>query len=179
MYKLLPDEEKVFIKNEYKMRRLVVLAYFLLGLLIITIIALFPSYLITLTKANGAAQRMVNLNKSISDNQGTDFVGWLKTLNTKIKVFSPALDKDMPYEKFIKIISLKSPGIMIREISFTKGAGGKDEYTVGGTAGDRRSLINFQNNLNQSGEFQNANVPISDLAKDKDIDFMMNLDIKK
>jgi len=179
MYKLLPDEEKVLIKSEYKLRRLVILASFFIGILLITIVALFPSYLITITKEKDAKQRMSMLNKALTQNQGTDFGSWLKILNTKIKLFASNQDADKPYEGFIKIISLKSGGIVINEISFNKGAADKDQYEVGGTATDRRSLINFQNNLNKSSDFQNANVPISDLAKDKNIDFRMNLDVKK
>jgi hypothetical protein len=179
MYKLLPEEEKVLIKSEYKNRRLVVIAWFILGMLLVGVVALFPSYVITVYKETDARDRMAQLNKELSANSETDSTNWLANINTKIKLFSPSLDKDKPYEAFVKIISLKSSGIILTGISFTKGTAGKDKYTVSGTAGDRRSLIAFQNSLNTSSEFENASVPVSDLAQDKNISFKMDLDVKK
>lgn len=179
MFKLLTDEEKEKLVSEYKLRRLVIIVTFLAALFLLGIIGLFPSYIISVSREHEAQNRMEALNRELTGNSTEDINKWLQEINTKIKLFAPAADSDRPYEGYVKIVSLKPSKVFINSLGFQKNKANQIQYSVRGIAADRRSLVEFQNNLNNSTDFKNASVPVSNLAKDSDIDFTLTLDPKK
>lgn len=178
MYKLLTEEEKVKIESEYKSRRLVLIMVFLVALLLTGAVGLVPSYIIAASKENDAKISMKILSESLDGKTAEDLDVWLKNVNTKIKLFAPSQDTDRPYEAFRDIVSYMPAGVSISLLSYAKNKT-ETEYNLEGVAKDRRSLVEFQNNLNNSDKFMNASIPVSDLAKDKNIAFTLNLKPKK
>jgi Tfp pilus assembly protein PilN len=178
MYKLLTEEEKKKIQSEYTSRRLVVIMFFLLLLGLVAAIGLFPSYISVISKEKEANVNLVALNQSLAGKTTEDLDIWLRAVNAKIKLFAPAQDTDRPYEAFKEIITFKPLGIKLTTLSYLKNKS-DIEYKLRGVAKDRRTLVNFQNNLNTSDKFTNATIPVADLAKDKDISFDLTLKPKK
>ncbi|MDQ3089824.1 MAG: hypothetical protein M3Q24_01565 [bacterium] len=178
MFKLLTEEQRVKVQKEYSQRRIVVLLVFLCAALSMGVVGLFPAYVVSASKEKDANQRIQILNQTLSGIRAEDLSVRLQDINTKIKLFAAAPSSDRPYEYYKEIISLRSNGIALSELSYRK-KDGKAEYSLGGVASDRRALIEFQNNLNNSLFFTNVNVPISDLAKSKDIDFNLTLEAEK
>jgi Tfp pilus assembly protein PilN len=178
MYKLLTEEEKIKIEGEYKSRRIVLMMLFLVALLLVGSIGLLPSYIIAVSKEQDANSSLAALNQSLSGKTAEDLDIWLKEINTKIKLFAPSQDTDRPYEAFKDIIALKTEGIKINTFSYAKNKT-NIEFTLEGLAADRRTLVDFQNNLNSSDKFTSASIPVADLAKDKNIPFNLTLKPKK
>ncbi len=178
MYKLLTEEEKIKIEAEYKSRRLVVMMFFLMVLLVMGVIGLVPSYIIAVSKERDANTSLAILNKSLSGKTVEELDIWLKNINAKVKLFAPSQDTDKPYEAFKEIIALKPTGIRLTGLTYAKNKT-ETEYKLEGIADNRRTLVDFQNNLNTSNKFTSANIPVADLAKDKDISFNLTLKPKK
>jgi len=178
MYKLLTEEEKIKIESEYKSRRLVVMMFFLVTLLLIGVVGLVPSYIIAASKERDANTSLEMLNRSLSGRTADELDAWLKDINTKIKLFAPSQDTDKPYEAFKEIIDLKPAGIRLTNLTYTKNKT-EIEFKLEGVAINRRTLVEFQNKLNTSEKFTNATIPVADLAKDKDIAFNLILKPKK
>ena len=95
-------------------------------------------------------------------------------LNLKLATLAPALDTDRPSEVIEKVILEKSSGIRLMSFSWIEKEG-KHSLTVSGVASDRQALLAFQTQLNSAEEFSKITLPVSDLAKDKNIPFRMNL----
>ena len=57
----------------------------------------------------------------------------------------------------------------------------KNDYTItlNGTAANREALLLLQKNLNESGCFQNADVPLSNMLVKENIDFQLNAIMQK
>jgi len=54
----------------------------------------------------------------------------------------------------------------------------KKNISLRGTAGQRDSLLTLQKNLEQSGFFSAVNLPVQNLAKKENIDFIINADLR-
>lgn len=52
------------------------------------------------------------------------------------------------------------------------------QFSLSGKAQTREALLEFQAKMNQSDCFQNANVPLSDLFSQKNIEFQMDAEVK-
>ena len=97
---------------------------------------------------------------------------WLEETNRKLQVLSPTLDTDRPSDFIEKILDQRVAGIIITGFSWVKV---KDKITLSasGVATSRQSLITFGNRINASKDFSEVALPISNLAKDRDIDFQI------
>lgn len=175
MFKLLTEEEGRKVSSEYSTRRAIVILISIIVVIIVGIVGLLPSYVIS----NARQHEIIEHNKIIADNSLTEgnedaLNAWLEDINQKLETLSPALDKDKPSAFIDKILEHKTSGIVITEFSWLRI---KDEIilSVSGVADNRQSLIMFENNINSSKYFSTVTLPVSNLAKDRDIDFQMKL----
>jgi Tfp pilus assembly protein PilN len=75
---------------------------------------------------------------------------------------------------FMEMDRLVPDGVTVRKV-LTKDY----QVSLSGRASDRDTLLEFQAELNGSECFQNAQVPLSDLFSQKDVDFQMDVEMKK
>ena len=171
MLKLLTDEGREKVSGEYKVRRVVVIILALIVITIITIIGLLPSYVLSGSREEEALARL-RLTESGDQKEGQELRAWLAETNKRLSTIAPNLDTDKPSDFIARVIALKPSGIKITGFSWTKA---KDKVTLSlsGTALDRQTLVRFENEIEASGLFSDITLPISDLAKDRNIGFQI------
>lgn len=177
MFKLLTDEARRKVSHEYALRRAMLAIAGLSVVLVVGIVALVPSYVISLAHINAAKERTIALQNSPTREKSKELVASLEGINLKLKTLAPGTP-DMPYEYFLKVIDVKPKGVKLNNFSWLKD---KKSVTISiqGTANSRQDLLDFENRLNSSGNFSKAILPVSNFAKDKDIDFDLSLLVTK
>ena len=176
MLKLLTEEEKVKVMREYVLRRAVVIVSALILVVIVGMVGLFPSYILSSAHQNELKERVKVMEelKLVPTEESPQV--WLNELNLKLKLLSPSVDLDRPTEFVVMVLEQRMPGIRITGFKWSK----KDvQLSVSGIASDRQSLLTFENRLNASGKFSEVVLPVSNLAKDRDIAFQVKLSPKK
>ena len=178
MFKFLTDRARLKASREYSLRRLIVGLGGACAILIVGVIALLPSRIISNSRMNESTVQIEALKSSRLTQDSHSLVVWLDELNQKLAVLSPVDNKSEPYEVFTNMINAKPAGISLRSFFF-KTDNKVISVSVSGVAKDRNSLLDFENSLNNSGNFSKVVLPISSFAKDKDIDFDLSLSPKK
>ncbi|KND48500.1 MAG: hypothetical protein AB200_02105 [Parcubacteria bacterium C7867-005] len=177
MFKLLTENSRAKVEREYKIRRTTIIFSGISFSLFIGIFALVPSYITSNYRMDEVVSRTEALKHSTSASDGLAMEEWLSLTNEKLKAVSPEQDTDKPYEFIQKIIFVKPAGISILNISWK--IDDKDRkkrnISLSGVARDRKTLIDFENRLNSSDNFSKIVLPVSNFAKDKDIEFQLNL----
>ena len=177
MFKLLTELEKQKVKHEYQRRRSIIILSGLILVLIVGIIGLLPSYVLLSARQNEARESVKVMNSSMEKDE-PGLQAWLKSINHKLKLLSPALDTDRPSEIIEKIISIRPADININGFSWKKESD-KIVLSIDGVALDRQALIMFENRIKSTGKFSEVILPISNLAKDKVINFQINFSLIK
>ena len=97
----------------------------------------------------------------------------VKSINQKLNV----IDSSFDYLKITPIIntilSNKTKLIYINSLAYTSNSSTTVTFSINGISGTRESLVSFKKDLDKTALFKNIDLPISNLAKDKDIDFSM------
>jgi hypothetical protein len=178
MYKLLTEEKKAMLARVYAHRRTAVILIALDVVMVIGMVGLLPSYVLSDARRQEVAERTKIMEGLSSSEDEQELQAWLDSLNAKLKALSPTEDTDRPSELIEKILGERSDGIRLTSFVWSK-EGGEALVSVSGIGRDRQSLIAFESRLNASGHFGRVTLPISNLAKDKDINFQVKLSLQK
>lgn len=175
MFNLLPDSLKNEIKKEYKLRRLVVCAVFILCLQVTSLIFLFPSWIASVGKEKDLKSQVDALDSSKKDSNIATLRPFLKNINSELSL----IDKSLDYPKILpvinSVISQRSRAIKLSGVDISIIGTSTANISVAGFSDSREALVNYKNKLESSGVFRSVDLPISNLAKDKDIDFNIRL----
>jgi hypothetical protein len=174
MYKLLPEEEKIKVAHEYSLRRLVVVNLGIVVLLLIGLVGLLPSYLLSSARHSEAEARAVLMRADGPEGEREEVLSWLSLVNRKLALLSSNVVIEQPLELFERFLRNDFEGISVTYLNWNK-AGEEITLTVSGLAEDRQKLIRFEEQINASGQFKKASFPISQLAKERNLDFKITL----
>ena len=179
MFNLLPEIIKKEIKIDYRIRWLFVILLAVLFLQISFLIFLSPSWVNSFFREKELVSQLNEINKSSSYQDANTTSSIIESTNVKLKI----INTDMEYPKVVpligSILSNKIPGISINELSYKFSKATVATITVSGVSKSRELLIAYVNSLEKSGVFSVVDLPISNLAKDMDIDFSMNLTVSQ
>ncbi|MFZ2522055.1 MAG: PilN domain-containing protein [Minisyncoccia bacterium] len=175
MFNLLPDSIKQEVQVEYQLRRTTVVLVFLIVIQISTLIFLFPSWILSNTKQSGLLLQLEKIEVSSLSSDAVKIQEKIKSINNELNLLNTSLE----YPKFStivdKIISKKSSSIKLNSFSYS---GGKTwVITIKGIALTRESLVSFVDSLKSDSQFKSVDLPVSNLAKNKNIDFSVILNI--
>ena len=176
MLNLLPKDYKNKVKNEYLNRFLIVLLIGLSFLDIIFIVALFPSYTSINFRKNFAEKTSQELKNSAKAKDRDTVLSNIKDLEARMKIVT-TLPGDRPTDFINKALELKQQGISIQNISYTKKDSDKKEVSLEGKASSRASLIDFSKKIKASEWATSSDIPLSNLANDKSIPFLVILTV--
>ena len=174
MLNLLPKDAKNKVRGEY-LRRFSIVS--LIGLSIINIfllVSIFPSYVSFSTKKKIATDVSNELKKSTNEQDRDKVISNLRDLEDRLKIVG-IVPGEKPTSYIDKAIELQTKGVIIQNISYTKKEGGKKEVSLEGVASSRASLIEFSKKVKSSNWAAYSDIPISNLASDKNIKFFVNL----
>ncbi len=177
MFNLLPDNLKNSIKKDYNLRRLIVVLLFLIFIQISFMVFLFPIWLSSYYKEKEYITMRDEMNSNLSVLNIASTTSNIKTLNNNLAI----MDKVLSYPKIVHYLNVvflnKSKSILIDDISYVDTNEKSATLTVEGKSVTREALLTFVKNLQTSGAFSSVDLPISNYAKDKDLDFSIKLTI--
>lgn len=173
MLSFLPKKHKQNLLLEYKLKFSTAIAGSISVLCVIALVGLLPSYLnekaqadalrVQLDAENTTEEQKNILRKQANQTYSEHLAGEIKKLSAKNK----------PSDVVSAIIAAKPAGISIQAIQF-----GEKVVSVSGIADTRSNLISFEKALKENGAFKEANLPISDITKNVDAPFTINVTVK-
>ncbi len=181
MINLLPASEKNEIRKEYRLRALTTFFAMLFAALLVTVFSFLPTYFFALSRHEAF------LSESQSDamreqvSRAKDMETTVLETNKKIDALKSGASAPRVKDIFLEILESKSGGIAITGLSYDfssgSGKGATNVGTVGitGRSSDRATLLAFKDALAQKKEFGAVDLPISNLVKDTNLDFSINL----
>jgi hypothetical protein len=176
MINLVPAIVRKTIVKEYWIRVVSVFLFLSALLSVLCIIFALPVYVLISAQveafsasATEAAARVAEFDVSTSA---------LTKANTHAqKIVSQKNTKDFT-AVLTKLESLASSGVVLRSYEFTRKEGALAPIQVVGKAETRQSLADFHASLRAEPMVEKVDLPISNLAKEKDIDFTMTVTLK-
>ncbi len=180
MTNLLPQQEQVNIKKEYKHRRLVVIFSALVVMFVVSAGFLVPSFMLSNVKLREVSFDAEQARRASEDLQKTKSVSSALLKDAEKKLSLLIVDKNKNKNDASDVIRLvtdnKSDRVRIQSITYEMG---KDKIagkmTVAGIAKDRDSLTEFVKILESQKLFTKVDLPVSNFAKDKDINFSISI----
>jgi hypothetical protein len=174
MFNVLPDNLKKLIVNEYYTRVGIVACLMALVAVGCAFVFLFPSWLMSHIKQQEIAHQVSMIqdapvanhisisNSVVSTNQ------LLQVMNTTFVYppFKPLLDT---------ILTNRVVGITLGEFDYTVTDATHGTISLHGVSATRDELVAFVKALQNSNTFASVDLPVSDLAHDTNIEFVLNI----
>lgn len=175
MFNLLPDSIKKEIRSEYKMRRISVILIFVLIIQIFSFISLFPSWVSSRTREESMLIQLEKIRESNLSSDANEIKNKIKSINSEINVLNSSLEYRgfSPLVDFI--LSKKTPSITLNSFTFTEGK--TSTITLKGISSTRESLVAFVDSIKSGEVFSAVELPVSNLAKNRNISFSITLNI--
>ena len=178
MFNLLTDSLKEKIKLEYNLRRLIVAFIFILFIQSAFLVFFFPSWLTSLYKENSLISKTGGESPTSFSNAGPT-VSNIVSMNSKLGLINTILAYPEVTPFLDGIISNKTSAIKIIEFVYTSDGKTTGVISLQGISTTRESLVSFVKSLEKSGLFKSVDLPISNFAKNKNIDFSISITIDK
>jgi hypothetical protein len=174
MLNLLPKDYKNEIRREYLRRFSIVLLIILSLVDVFVFVAIFPSYILISSRKKIAEETKQLIQNSSKAKDRNIILTNVKDLENRLKVVA-MIPGDKPTDYIDKALLLKSKGICFKNISYTKKSDTVKEVSLEGSAYSRFSLINFSKEVKASSWSTSSDIPLSNLASEKNINFFINL----
>lgn len=178
MFNLLPENLRKKIVKEYKARLVVICILFIVLIQVSFLIFLFPSWLVSHYKEQNYSLQSDELNKTLSTLDISSTTSFIKSFNTKIGIINDSLE----YPKYVplidEILSKKTNSIRLSGIHYSVNSSTSGSITLEGIGDTRESLVAFSESLKTVEHFKKVDLPISNLAKDKNIGFTISISVE-
>jgi len=174
MLNLLPEEEKKRLKREYTVRYLIVIFLAIIFTGIIYFVLAFPSYVISKLKQQELTAIIAELDR-VDISKGVPVTELsLIDINKKIGDLR-GTGKEVSIANIIsEILNTVTSSIKINSFNYDK-----NFLMLNGMAKDRDGLTSFVKKLEENTLFTKVNLPVSNLAQEKNINFSIQISIKK
>ncbi len=174
---LLPQKEKMENRREYFYRFSAGLTGAVLASLLIGGFALLPSYILIKIKQAELKINLVSLKNLNGADDGAEVYKILEATDQRVDFLSPqpALFLTAAAEK---IAGRKPAGVRIDGLSYHPQEPAQTwsaAIALTGLATSREALVAFVKALQAEPTFSSINVPVSNFAKDRDIEFSLTL----
>lgn len=173
MFNLLPKAAKDTIRREYRVRLAAVALFFLSAALVIAALMLLPSWFLSAQKEAAARARADALVRSLSQRSAAGLEQELRTAQQRLNLLSREAPVVSLYELTERIAAGRPPGVSLESITFSRTPEGRRAAFVSGTARDRAALVSFSRSLERARAFEKVDLPLSALAKEKDLIFSL------
>ncbi|MEK7179850.1 MAG: hypothetical protein AAB706_00055 [Patescibacteria group bacterium] len=175
MFNLLPNEEKKDIYTTYSIRRAILGLLFLFLAGIVMCVSLIPSFVLTKAKESEILQQIEFLNTSLALKNVNVLNQAIITARDDVKVLKDFASKSTSvFDLFNKILEKKSANIRLTGILFGA-VSDKRQIVLNGIAKDREALLEFAQSIGREKAFSDISLPVSNFAKNKDIEFSFSV----
>ena len=169
----LPEEDKRKIKKEYLRRLFVVIGIFSFSAISIGVILLL-SLFVFLRDQEYSLERQLDISEErLSRGKIENIISLAEGLNNKISFFDSGQKNVEEKSAFFKIIlEEKTNKIKINDFFFDKG-----KILIQGISENRQDLLSFIDSLRNKKDFKKVESPVSNLIKEKDIEFKLTIEL--
>jgi hypothetical protein len=174
MFKLLVESDKKKMQREYLVRRIAVALFALDVVIFLAIVGLFPAYLLSTVRLKNAAERSQALGYLGKSDEGKEARDWFHRTNQELAMLEPSGEPIQASADIKNLLGSKNAGVRLTNLVWKKSAA-ETTLAANGIASDRQSLISFEKKINESKLFSSVTLPVSNLAKDRQIDFSLKL----
>lgn len=173
MANLLPPDAKKTVRTEYWLRVLTVWCVLIGFAMVVVILLKIPTfvYLQLQTKAFSAESATAS-DRSAAFAEAQEAV---EDANALSRVLIDTAEETSLITVQKTIDTIAGSGIKINTFSFEKAEGVLTAVTIAGVAETRLALAKFSDDIEAHEWFASADVPISNLAKDRDIAFNIEI----
>lgn len=175
MINLLPIKEKKKIRRDYVFRLLTIVLGAVSVSTIIGIVTLFPSYFISDFQKRAAVDQAERLKKIDGEGDQENIVRVLKEAQQKLDILSPEREKVFLRTIFDTAISYKPSTVILTGLVYQKENEDKARFIINGVADRREDLLVFSQNLERDALFDDVELPVSNLAQDRNINFTLTI----
>lgn len=175
MPNLLPEDEKKKLFNDYRGK---IISTSLAGLFLVVIVAIIllaPSYYLSHAKLEAEKVKLGNLEQSLSYRESRNTEEELKKTEDFIEAISAYLQKKNLEKDFEDSLSASPNGVAIYSLSWRSVSAVESEITISGLAQTREALLSFSKNLEKVKNFTKVDLPISNLAKETEVMFVVTV----
>ncbi len=175
MLNLLPEEQKKKVTAEYSKRIWIVVCLGIVAVVAVSATFLIPVYVM----AHGTYAEFLNekkeLDSRIAASERDTSAESVKDIAGAIQVLKQ-YNVVLPPTKLIEsIVKSRVPGMRIFHIAYTPSQNDPAAIDVTGRAVTRAALVAFSENLKANPDFLSVSIPISNFAKEKNIEFSAKL----
>lgn len=174
MRNLLTESFKRTLRQEYILRLGSVVAWLVASAFGIGILASMPSFILATSTHRTLEDQHRLLQARLSGGGQVESGAPIELLGKRLEVLARAKDRERLTEALLSVLNHRSDSITLRSMGYTK-AGGKTELALKGTALNRDALLSFKRALEEDGRFESVGLPVSNLAREKDILFDITL----
>ncbi len=177
MFNLLPEKVRSKIKKEYLFRRGIVVMIFVISLQVLFLVMILPTWFVTIYKERVVRDEADKMNKYLSTLNMGPVNEKIKAINQKMSILNNALEYQSVTPFFDIVLSRKTESIFINRLAYTFTSPTSATIVVDGVSANRESLVGFVKSLERTGKFIAVDLPISNLAKDKNISFSLKITV--
>ena len=183
-YTLLPEKETKSLTREYRTRLFVVLLFFVSCGIAVGILSLVPAYILSYFQEQRALEDVKTMEKGRQD-RGTDAVISALASTTDITNRLKAHEDKIVFgDVLARVLLHKPPQVKLTSFQVTKipveGALPTSvEVVLQGKAATRDALVTFKKELESDVGISGVDLPLSDLAKSKDILFAVKFNLQQ
>jgi hypothetical protein len=175
MFTFLPRTYRIEVEREYRKRLLTVVWTLVFILVLAGTVLSLPSYFMISAKKAAAD---ISFASSVTPAPETiDLEAQVKNIETKTNLLSPSFNQKLLASVLEQVaIKVAQPGISITGLSLKRGGqGSTGSISLSGVARTRDNLVSFSKVLSADPTLQNVSLPVSALAKSKDIPFTLSV----
>jgi hypothetical protein len=173
MINLIPSSAKRSLAKEYWLRVISVWFFVWSGVLFMGTIALLPAYVLISTQVEVYKQSAEEAIKKVAVFENVSVALVQASQEAKIIIDEKSLPRLSSYVK--RIEGLRGEGVVVNEIRLVRAEEGVAPIVIQGVAQDRQTLASFRDRLQADPLVKDVELPISNLAQDRDVLFTLTI----
>lgn len=175
MLHLLTEEHRKKVVTEYRKRVTITLLLGLLCVCVISSVFILPTYFLSHGKYASVVIQDEALDSELAIKEENGSSESIKNVTLSIEALKIFEQVKNPSVILDNVVRSKPAGVQLRNFIFTPGEGAAMTVDIAGNADTRKSLVQFNQRLKNNSVFDDVVIPLSDFAKEKNINFSLKL----
>ncbi len=177
MFNVLTKDLKQNIESDYKKRKLSIWLFVFIFLSFFVTFTLVPSFVFMLSEKKSIEVVGDSVKNSSSSKEDEETKQIFDNTNKLLNYLSLSKPSFYTIDLLSKLIALDNSGIKMTDILYQRQSSTTAVFTLKGVAVNRESLILFSKNISSDNLFKDVNLPVSNFAKDKNIEFSFDVKV--
>ena len=174
MLNLIQPDQKRKIIREYRGRFAVMTLSVFFVLEIIALALLIPSYIISIAQVQSLNMQQTAVQSQSTVTESAQSTALLQTANNQMSILATSSTPSGAAKSIQDLLANSGTAIRINGITYNT-QNGLREIVIQGIAATREDLVAFSNHIQGEPNVRSVDLPISNFAQSKNIDFSMTI----